>query len=108
MGRSYQLCWIQLQVRRPFQIETHARCSEHYIQAETKGEQGFHWTRSTCFVHFLWSTSSPARRMEEPPQLRFEIWQLFTAERRLNGRHDLRLRVAGHHDPRPQIGDRQY
>jgi hypothetical protein len=38
----------------------------------------------------------------------FEIWQLFIVERRLKGRHDLRLRVVGHHHPRPQIGDRQY
>ena len=38
----------------------------------------------------------------------FEIWQLFIGERRLKGRHNLRLRVAGHHHPRPQISDRHY
>lgn len=32
----------------------------------------------------------------------------FIVERRLKGRHDLRLRVAGHHHPRPQLNDRQY
>ena len=38
----------------------------------------------------------------------FEMRQLSIGERRLKGRLDLRLRVAGHHHPRPQLSDRHY